>query len=174
VQSIFNQMIRTVFWMFVRLPLTIGQKIMGGSKAAAKIGASQLPQEAAEDQTEYGDPYITPTSKQGQKDRRDYAKILRRWEQSISASEDLTKGQERLYSIFRDPQHPDETRHSARDTLAEMDAALRQRAQEVREYYIVPLDRLEARNQGMVALRRERKKLEERQAAIDSGIGVYH
>jgi hypothetical protein len=160
-QSVLNQMFRTVFWMFVRLPLTVAQKVIGGV-VAGKVAATQIPRQQEEE-----DPLVSPTSRQGQKDQRDYEAILDDWADWLRHAETLARNQEDLKAAIALAEGYETSYEEARGVLGEMEASFNQIEAEVKEDIIPALDRLEARNTGMKELKRRRAQLAARQEGVE-------
>jgi hypothetical protein len=156
-QSLLNQFIRTLFWAFVNIPIKVGRLVFGASRVGASVALENAPQE---------EEIVSPQSKQGRLDRANYQKILDHWEGVIADFEDLAGHA----TAVRAAGVAEERMEDAKETVQEKVQAIE--AQE-KGGIIYSLDRLEGRNTGLTELKRQRRRLQDRQdRAVEEILGV--
>jgi hypothetical protein len=94
---------------------------------AGKVAATQIPRQQEEE-----DPLVSPTSRQGQKDRRDYESILDDWADWLRHAETLARNQEDLKAAIALAEGYETSYEEARGVLAEMEAPFYQIEAEVK------------------------------------------
>ncbi len=150
-QDIWNQMVRWVFWLAVEWPMKIARMAYRGSEGTAKVAvkgaqAARATQDTAEDEP------VAPMSRQGQKDRKDYALILDAFEGHLIELEDMAALSEPVREIVVFPDdYPQSDVERARRALREGEETLSRKSyelslQELRRRRV----QLEARLNGLI------------------------
>ena len=158
-QSITNQLIRMVFRLVVSIPFNLFRWIVRLAPKEIKIPISGAETEGSQ---YYTSEPLSPNSKQGRLDRRNYERLLDVWSENLDAIEELA-----FMIPNADESVAPETIEQAQHTIKETIESLYVPEQGV----VWKLDVLEHRNTGMAELKRRRKALEDRQATI-AGVGL--
>jgi hypothetical protein len=130
-QGIWNQMVRWVFWLAVEWPMKIARMPYRGSEGTATFAvkgaqAGRATQDTAEDEP------VAPMSRQGQKDRKDYALILDAFEGHLIELEDMAALSEPVREIVVFPDdYPQSDVERARRALREGEETLSRKSYEL-------------------------------------------
>ena len=146
-QQLFNKAIRSMIEPLFRLPFTVGRTAVEGGRVAAQGAA------------------VAANSRQGRKDRADYAHILGFWEGHIVDFESLAASMEEA----RAQGASERQLERGKDVMRRKAAGIRKQES---GGIIYSLDVLESRNTGMAELKARRAALEARQEAVERAILV--
>jgi len=153
-----------LFWLFVGIPFRIGRAIFRAALDQVRIPVG------GEQSNDYAP--VSPTSRQGQRDRRVYESVLNTWENLLADEEELAKNTLIMRASIGNPDISPENWEDAKRMVEESQRVIAEKVEQLNKDKGVyqTLDRLERRNTGMRELKQRRHQLETRQRAVEEAV----